>query len=124
MISTLKADITGLDFDIIDVTMTKNGVDTVIPVVMSPVDLAADATPPVITNEDGAAWWAYVIIVLAEILALLLLSLLLCNICKLHGLIMLIPVAVVVVLDIFFIQSWALSLTRLLEPYLGWLPFS
>lgn len=113
-----------LDFDIIDVTMTKNGVDTVIPVVMSPVDLAADATPPVITNEDGAAWWAYVIIVLAEILGLLLLSLLLCNICKLHGLIMLIPVAVVVVLDIFFIQSWALSLTRLLEPYLGWLPFS
>lgn len=113
-----------LDFDIIDVTMTKNGVDTVIPVVMSPVDLAADATPPVITNEDGAAWWAYVIIILAEILGLLLLSLLLCNICKLHGLIMLIPVAVVVVLDIFFIQSWALSLTRLLEPYLGWLPFS
>ena len=113
-----------LDFDIIDVTMTKNGVDTVIPVVMSPVDLAADATPPVITNEDGAAWWAYVIIVLAELLGLLLLSLLLCNICKLHGLIMLIPVAVVVVLDIFFIQSWALSLTRLLEPYLGWLPFS
>ena len=113
-----------LDFDIIDVTMTKNGVDTIIPVVMSPVDLAADATPPVITNEDGAAWWAYVIIILAEILGLLLLSLLLCNICKLHGLIMLIPVAVVVVLDIFFIQSWALSLTRLLEPYLGWLPFS
>ena len=113
-----------LDFDIIDVTMTKNGVDTVIPVVMSPVDLAADATPPVITNEDGAAWWAYVIIILAEILGLLLLSLLLCNICKLHGLIMLIPVAVVVVLDIFFIQLWALSLTRLLEPYLGWLPLS
>lgn len=113
-----------LDFDIIDVTMTKNGVDTVIPVVMSPVDLAADATPPVIANEDGAAWWAYVIIILAEVLGLLLLSLLLCNICKLHGLIMLIPVAVVVVLDIFFIQSWALSLTRLLEPYLGWLPFS
>ena len=113
-----------LDFDIIDVTMTKNGVDTVIPVVMSPVDLAADATPPVITNEDGAAWWAYVIIILAEILGLLLLSLLLCNICKLHGLIMLIPVAVVVVLDIFFIQSWALSLTRLLQAYLGWLPFS
>lgn len=113
-----------LDFDIIDVTMTKNGVNTVIPVVMSPVDLAADATPPVITNEDGAAWWAYVIIILAEVLGLLLLSLLLCNICKLHGLIMLIPVAVVVVLDIFFIQSWALSLTRLLQPYLGWLPFS
>lgn len=113
-----------LDFDIIDVTMTKNGVNTVIPVVMSPVDLAADATPPVITNEDGAAWWAYVIIILAEILGLLLLSLLLCNICKLPGWVMLIPVVVVVVLDIFFIQSWALSLTRLLQPYLGWLPFS
>lgn len=113
-----------LDFDIIDVTMTKNGVNTVIPVVMSPVDLAADATSPVITNEDGAAWWAYLIIILAEILGLLLLSLLLCNICKLPGWVMLIPVVVVVVLDIFFIQSWALSLTRLLQPYLGWLPFS
>ena len=113
-----------LDFDIIDVTMTKNGVNTVIPVVMSPVDLAADATPPVITNEDGAAWWAYVIIILAEILGLLLLSLLLCKICNLPCWIMIVLVVIVVVLDVFFIQSWALSLTRLLEPYLGWLPFS
>ena len=114
-----------LDFDIIDVTMTKNGVDTVIPVVMSPVDLAADATPPVITNEDGAAWWAYVIIILAEVLGLLLLSLLLCNICKLHGLIMLYPCrGRRCVGYILRFNRGALSLTRLLQPYLGWLPFS
>lgn len=62
-----------LDFDIIDVTMTKNGVDTVIPVVMSPVDLAADATPLVITNEDGPDW---LLIILAVLLLLLLLVLL------------------------------------------------
>ena len=31
-----------LDFDIIDLTFTKDGVDTVIPVVMSPMDIAAD----------------------------------------------------------------------------------
>lgn len=62
-----------LDFDIIDVTMTKNGVDTVIPVVMSPVDLAADATPPVITNEDGPDW---LLIILAVLLLILLLVLL------------------------------------------------
>ena len=47
-----------LDFDIIDLTFTKDGVETVIPVIMSPMDIAADATPPLVTTKDGKfKWW-------------------------------------------------------------------
>ncbi len=35
-----------LDFDIISLTYTKDNVETVIPVVMSPMDIAGDLTPP------------------------------------------------------------------------------
>ncbi len=42
-----------LDFDIIDLTFTKNNVETVIPVVLSPMDIAADADHPVVTTGDG-----------------------------------------------------------------------
>lgn len=51
-----------LDFDIIDVTCRKGEVDTVIPVVMSPVDLAPGVTPPVDTTpepEDGFNFWQW-----------------------------------------------------------------
>ena len=41
-----------LDFDIIDVTYTDDGVDTVIPVVSNPIDVVPDATPPVYTETD------------------------------------------------------------------------
>ena len=58
-----------LDFDIIDVTFTNGGVDTIIPVVSSPIDVVADITPPVIITDDGSAWWQ---IVLAVLLVLLL----------------------------------------------------
>ena len=43
-----------LDFDIIDLTFTKDGVETVIPVIMSPMDIAADGTPPLVTTKDRA----------------------------------------------------------------------
>lgn len=47
-----------LDFDIIDLTFTKDGVETVIPVIMSPMDIAADAAPPLVTTKDGGfKWW-------------------------------------------------------------------
>ena len=47
-----------LDFDIIDLTFTKDGVETVIPVIMSPMDIVADATPPLVTTKDGGfKWW-------------------------------------------------------------------
>ncbi len=43
-----------LDFDIIDLTFTKDNVETVIPVVMSPMDIVADGDHPVVTTPDGS----------------------------------------------------------------------
>lgn len=111
-----------LDFDIIDVTFSNGEIDTVIPVAMKPIDVIPAATPPVITTADVPAWWAYVILVVGEVIILWLLQILLHKLCGLPNWIMIILVAVTVVLDIFFIQSWAWSLTVLLKPYLGWLP--
>ena len=63
-----------LDFDIIDVTFTKDGVSTVIPVVMSPVDLGADGTPPVITtSDDKISWWKIILAILLLIVLLIFL---------------------------------------------------
>lgn len=42
-----------LDFDIIDLTFTKDNVATIIPVVMNPIDIAADADAPVYTTDDS-----------------------------------------------------------------------
>lgn len=44
-----------LDFDIIDVTFTKKNIDTVVPVVMTPIDIIHDSSPPLITISDKAA---------------------------------------------------------------------
>lgn len=57
-----------LDFDLIDLTFTKDNVDTVIPVIMSPMDIAADGTPPLITTKDGLAWWQILLGVIALVL--------------------------------------------------------
>lgn len=55
-----------LGFDIIDLTFTKDDVSTVIPVVMSPIDIAADGEPPIITNDDNAdVPWLTIVIILA-----------------------------------------------------------
>lgn len=62
-----------LDFDIIDLTFTKDNVDTIIPVVMSPMDIAADGTPPLVTTEDGLEWWQILLAVIALVLVLILL---------------------------------------------------
>ncbi len=115
-----------LDFDIIDVTFSNGEKDTVIPVAMKPIDVVPSPTPPVHTESDATdpAWWAYVILVVGEILILWLLQILICKLCGLPNWIMVILVAVTVVLDIFFIQTWALVITEWLKPYLGWLPFS
>ncbi len=63
-----------LDFDIIDVTCTKDNVETVLPVVSSPIDNIPDGTPPVHTTSDkGLSWWQILLAVLALILAVILL---------------------------------------------------
>jgi len=63
-----------LDFDIIDLTFTKDNVETVIPVIMSPMDIAADGTSPVITNSDGGlAWWQILLGVIMLVIIVILL---------------------------------------------------
>lgn len=55
-----------LDFDIIDLTFTKDNVETVIPVVMSPMDIVPDLEPPVSTIKDGGLkWWQILLGIIA-----------------------------------------------------------
>lgn len=63
-----------LDFDIIDLTFIKDNVVTKIPVIMSPMDIVADADHPVYTTDDnGLTWWQILLAVLLGILVLFLL---------------------------------------------------
>ncbi|MDE5943214.1 MAG: hypothetical protein K2H30_03290, partial [Clostridia bacterium] len=68
-----------LDFDIIDLTFTKDAVETVIPVIMSPMDIVADGDHPIVTTKDssGLEWWQ----ILLGIIALLIIVLLLLKFC-------------------------------------------
>lgn len=114
-----------LGFDVLDITFSNGEKTLTLGVAMSPMDISADGGQTLFPNSDEhAAWWAYVILVVGEVLILWLLQILLHKLCGLPNWVMIILVAVTVVLDIFFIQSWAVWLTGLLEPYLGWLPFS
>ena len=63
-----------LDFDIIDITCTKDNVETVLPVVSSPIDNIPDGTPPVHTTSDKSlSWWQILLAVLTLILVVILL---------------------------------------------------
>ena len=62
-----------LDFDVIDVTFSTGEKETVIPVVMSPIDVIPDATPPVETTSDKDDIWDKLMKVMYIILGLLLL---------------------------------------------------
>ncbi len=61
-----------LDFDIIQLTFSREDVLTVIPAVANPIDIVNDITSPTIVS--GPAWWetvlAYVITIIASILGL------------------------------------------------------
>ncbi len=47
-----------LDFDIIDVSFSKDGNYTVIPVISNPIDIVPDGTPPIqTTSDDNPDWW-------------------------------------------------------------------
>ncbi len=54
-----------LGFDVINLTFTKNNVSTVIPVIASPQDIAADAEHPVETTGDITNFWVYALIIAA-----------------------------------------------------------
>ena len=53
-----------LDFDIIDVTFSKDNVDTVIPCISSPLDIMADPSHPIDPHPDGSGtpWWVWLIV--------------------------------------------------------------
>lgn len=61
-----------LDFDIIDLTFTKDNVETVIPVIMSPMDIAADGDHPIETTPD-VNWLALILGLIIFIAVLILL---------------------------------------------------
>lgn len=115
-----------LGFDIIDIEFSNGEKTLTLGVAMSPMDISADGGQTLFPNSDeiAPAWWAYVILVVGEVLILWLLQIVICKLCGLPHWIMIILVAVTVILDIFFIQPWALAVTEWLNPYLGWLPFS
>lgn len=94
------------DFDVIQLTFNDDGEYYVIPAVSDPIDIVNAITPPV-DMDDDIPWWAYVLVVLAEIVVLLLLRLILCTACGLPQWLMLIFLAVTIVLDVFFINTFA-----------------
>lgn len=77
-----------LGFDIIDVTCRKENVDTVIPCVMSPMDIAIDVTPPPKPTPEPSSfnfwlwlleelrkgtWWVWAAVVIIGVIAVTLL---------------------------------------------------
>ncbi len=65
-----------LNFDIIDLTFTKNGAKTVIPVVMTPIDIIHEGTPPVETHDDSKEndWLKKLLMIVALIILIIVLA--------------------------------------------------
>ncbi len=61
-----------LDFDIIQLTFNKEGINTVIPVVSSPIDIVDDVTPPVFFPEEDDTWKRILAIILIILLLVIL----------------------------------------------------
>lgn len=61
-----------LGFDIIDLTFTKNDASTIVPVVMTPMDIAPGVEPPAHTvsegDDGGLEWWQILLGVIAFII--------------------------------------------------------
>ena len=68
-----------LDFDIIELEFTKDGVTTVIPVVSSPTDAIGGISPPLEEVKPVliVPWWAWVLIVAAIVVVVVIVALIL-----------------------------------------------
>lgn len=63
-----------LDFDVIELTFSKDGVFKVMPVNADPIDVAGDITPPpTLPDPDTLQWWEWLLIAIAVIIGLILL---------------------------------------------------
>ena len=62
-----------LGLDLIQMEWDDGGKRVVIPIVSSPIDVVADATPPVYTTSDKTPWWKILLAVLAIVLLLIIL---------------------------------------------------
>lgn len=108
-----------LDFDIIQLTFSRNEKLTVIPAVANPIDIINDITSPMIVS--GPAWWetllAYVITIIASILGVAFVVGIYMALLKIYtgsanlvGKILLtIPIVVVLVLVLVYALPWVIS---------------
>ena len=64
-----------MDFDILSLTFRKDGVSTIIPAVMSPVNIIPDLETPTngIGGADGLDWWMWLAIGVVALIALIIL---------------------------------------------------
>lgn len=107
------------DFDIIQLTFSKDEVLTVVPAVSNPIDIVNDITSPMIVS--GPAWWetllAYVITIIASILGVAFVVGIYMALLKIYtgsanlvGKILLtIPIVVVLVLVLVYALPWVIS---------------
>lgn len=108
-----------LDFDIIQLTFSREDVLTVIPAVANPIDIVNDITSPTIVS--GASWWetvlAYVITIIASILGLvvavgvfkILLSIYNGSMNIVGKILFTLPVLVVLALILIYALPWVIS---------------
>lgn len=98
-----------LGFDIIDIEFSNGEKTLTLGVAMSPIDISVDGGVTLFpeSDKDNYPWWAYVLVVVAEIVVLLILRLVLCTACGLPWWLMLIFLALAIVLDVFFISTFA-----------------
>ena len=81
-----------LDFDIIELTFSKDGDEYIIPVVSSPIDVIGGFTAP----EEGTDWWKPIVTVLLGLVFLILLIPILPHLIKLVIWIVLLPFKLIV----------------------------
>lgn len=79
-----------MDFDVIQLTFTRNGTYTVIPAVSDPTDVVGDITAPI--DIDDVQWWKIIVGILLVIALLVLLSPILPYI--IHGIVWLVSLPV------------------------------
>lgn len=61
-----------IDFDVIDMTFLKNGVESIVPVTMSPVNIFTES--PSAKDDVDNSWWLYIVIAIVLLILLIILA--------------------------------------------------